>query len=866
MRLLRKLRLRFRSLFQRSEVESELEAELRDYYESERESVLSADISPGEAEEVMARSRQGEERIKEECRDVRGTVWIEQAFRDLRYSFRLLCKDRLFTSVAVGTLALGIGANTTMFSVVNAVLLRPLPGYETDRLVRIIDYDLRYRAGFLPPALYQELSKQSHSFETIAGQQFCPFNLTGVGEPEQITGPCTSANWFALQQARAFLGRTFAPDEDQRGRARVVVLSYAFWQRKFHGSPQVIGRLVSLNGVPWTVIGIMPPEFQPLNVSDAPIFTPNVIADNPAGLIVMARLKPGVSIQTAQAEMKAVGDRLIRSEPSTWRGTDLTLSPALEQLTGTQRPLLLLLMGAVCFVLLIACVNVANLLLARSTARQHELHIRTALGASRKRIVQFLLAEVLLLCLAASLLAMGIAWGGIHLLRPLLASLPRAEEITIDGRVLGWALLMGWSATLLAGAWPALGSVATGGVAGMRSRVTPKGQTTLLTAEVALALVLLIGAGLLLRTFINLRSAPLGYEPSNTLTSFLALPPDRSQPASAELLYRRIRERLAALPGVQAVATATSTPTGGADMSVEVEPEGHTVHAGAATATVNLVSPQYFHVLGIRLKAGRSFTEADRQGGTPVVIVSDSIAQRYFGGHALGRRLHVPALNFALTDARMIWAEVVGVADSVVVTSIGQTTAEHIYLPEAQSPVRFTYLLVRTDRSPLPFASAVRHAVYQEAPLTPLDEMKSMEERSAYLTAAPRRAMWLLGLFASLAGVLSVLGIYAVSAYLTAQRTQEFAIRVAMGATAWSLARTVSRKPLEAILLGMTIGLIGAFGLTRFLQLFLFGISPVDLPTYAGMALLLLVCAYLALLRPTLRVISMNVSQTLRQD
>ncbi len=781
--------------------------------------------------------------------------------------WRKLGKDRLFTTVAVLTLALGIGANTTMFSVVNSVLLRPLPGYQTDRLVQIDDEDARYHAGFVPPPLYLEIRKQSASFETVAGQQFCPFNLTGVGEPEQVVGPCTTANWFALQHARAFLGRTFAPDEDRRGHARVVVLDYAFWQRKFHGDRKVIGRAIVLNGAPWTIIGVMPAGFKPLGVSgNVAVYTPEVIADNPAGLIVMARLKPSAKLEAARAELKVIGERLAHADPGTWKGTRLTLTPALEQLTGAQRPLLPLLMGAVCFVLLIACANVASLLLARSRARQREMEIRSALGASRGRIIRFLLTEVLLLCSGASLLAVGIAYLGINVLRPVLAYLPRADEIAVDGRVFVWALLVGWLTTLLAGALPALRSAETLDVAGMKSRATLRWQTSLLAMEVALALVLLVGAGLLIRTFVNLRNAPLGYDPRNTLTAFLALPANEPRRPAAELLYSRVRERLASLPGVQSAATGTSTPTGGIDMSVEVEPEGVAVRQGDATATVDIVSQRYFGTMGIRIKAGRSFEATDRNGGAPVAIVSESINTKYFGGKALGRRLHIPAVNFELTDAKMELAEIVGVADNVAVTSVGETTAQRIYLAEAQYPVRFTYILLRTERDPMLFAGAVRRAVYAESPLTPLDEMKSMEERAAYLTAAPRRAMWLLGVFAGLAGILSAIGIYAVAAYLTAQRAREIAIRMAVGASAVSVAGTICRKPLASIAIGVLVGCLGGLGLTRLLESLLFGVSHVDLLTYASAAVALAGCGMLAMIRPALRAIRIDVASTLRQD
>lgn len=493
------------------------------------------------------------------------------------------------------------------------------------------------------------------------------------------------------------------------------------------------------------------------------------------------------------------------------------------------------------------------------------MNIRTALGASPARIVRLLLAEVLILCSIASVVAVGIAYLGLSILRPQLAYLPRADEIAIDGRVFIWALVLGWIATFASGVLPALRSAKTSDVAGMRSRATMKWQTSLLTLEVALALVLFVGAGLLIRTFANLRSAPLGYDPSNTLTGFLAMP-EQSNRSSAESIYTRIRERLQAVPGVRSVATATSVPTGGVDMSMEVEPDGRVAKTRAATATVNIVSDEYFRTMGIHLRVGRSFKEADRSSSAPVAIVSASIARKYFDGNAVGRHLRVPALNFALTDATDVWAEVVGVVDSVAVTSAGQTNAEHVYLPEAQSPVRFTYILLRTNGDPMLFASALRRAVAAESPLTPLDEVWSMEKRTAFLTAVPKRAMWLLGVFAGLAGALAAAGIYAVCSYLAAQRRREAAIRAALGAGPLSLTRTLWGKAVRSITAGIVLGLVSAFGLTRFLQALLFGVGNLDPITYAVAAVALFVVALLAMIDATTRLITMDIAGVLRQE
>ena len=547
---------------------------------------------------------------------------------------RGLRRSPAFTLAAIATLALGIGANTTMFSVVNSVLLRPLPGYQTDRLVQICDASVNARFGapgsctFLAPQLYERLREQLHSFAPLAANQYCRMNLTGAGEPEQLEGPCTTANWFELQRAQAMLGRTFLPDEDRHDRNRVVVLDYGYWHRRFGGDPKVIGKTLVLDKQPWVVVGVMPPSFRPIGTTAATIYTPYVVADSPHGLLVTGRLKPGVSLQAAQTELNVVARQLSRENPD-WRTLKLSGMAVLEQVTGPQRPLLLLLLAAVSLVLLIACVNVANLLLARSTARQHEIEIRMALGASRGHIVRFVLAEALTISVAASLAAVAIAYGGVRLLRPLTTTLPRADELSVDGRVLLCALVLGIASALLFGVLPAFRAAQPAQVAGMRSRTSSRSQRALIAGEVALAFVLLAGAGLLIRTFVAIRTMDLGYNPHNVLTNFLALPPspDGSRTAGAGV-YARIRARVAALPGVRAVSTASSLPMFGVSISMDVHPEGQPERRREHVASMDVISDDYFRVMRIPRRAGRVFTPDDRDGSTPVVIVSESVVNR----------------------------------------------------------------------------------------------------------------------------------------------------------------------------------------------------------------------------------------------
>jgi len=780
-------------------------------------------------------------------------------------AMRGLRRSPAFTLAAMVTLALGIGANTTMFSVVNSVLLRPLPGYQTDRLMQICDAG-RGGCSFLAPEIYRRLREQLQSFATLAANQYCRMNLTGMGEPEQLIGPCTTANWFELQRAQAMLGRTFLPDEDQHGRNRVVVLDHGYWQRRFGADPKVIGKTLTLDNKPWLIAGVMPPGFTPIGTTGAFIYTPYVVADNPDGLNVTGRLKPGVSLDAAQLELNVITSRLSRENPD-WKTLKLLGTPVLEQVTGPQRPLLLLLLGAVSLVLLIACVNVANLLLARSAARQHEIDIRIALGASRRHIVRFVLAEALTLSSAASLVAVAIAYWGLRALKPLTTTLPRADELSVDGRVLICALTLGVVAAALFAMLPALRSAQPARAAGMRTRITARSQGTLVASEIALAFVLLVGAGLLIRTFAAIRAADLGYNPHNVLTNFLALPPlpDGGRTAGAAL-YARIRERVSALPGVRAVATASSLPMFGVSISMDVHPEGQPERRHEHLASLDVISDDYFRVMGIPQLGGRLFTSDDRDGATPVVIVSESIVNRYFAGQAIGKRMIIPELKFNIDGGKDIAAEIVGVVGNVCVSSVQDCRAEHIYLPERQNALRMEHLLVRTEGNPMAAAKAVRHAAYLEAPAIPLDNPQTVEERTAYLTDGPKRAMWLLGVFAGLALSLAAVGIYGVSSYMATQRSREIGIRMALGAEFGDIAGLVYRDILLPSAIGLAIGIGAAMWLTRLFKSLLFGVTAGDMKTLALAGFTLLGISVLAATGPAVRAALSDPAKVLRRE
>jgi putative ABC transport system permease protein len=780
--------------------------------------------------------------------------------RDLIHAWRGLRRSPSFTLAAAATLALGIGANTAMFSVVDTVLLRPLPGYRTEQLVRITARDAGPGYGFVPPEVYLHLLRTAHSFAPLAANQNCRMNFTGRGESEQLLGPCATANWFELFRAQAMLGRTFLPDEDRHGRNHVLVLDYGYWQRRFGGDPKILGQKLTLDGEPWMVAGVMPPGFEAPGLGVWPVYTPYVVADNPHGLNVVGRLKPGVSLESAQSELDAAAAHLAGQNPD-WKALKLRATPLLEDITGPQRPLLLLLLGAVSFVLLIACVNVANLLLARSAARRKEIAIRLALGATRFHIARLVLAESLMLAGAASIAAVAAAYLGLRILQPLTGSLPRASELHIDLPVLGYLLLLGTVSAVLSGALPALRREE------LRPHFASRAQGLLVAGEVALAFVLLAGASLMIRSFVAIRSHDLGYDPRRVLTNFVALPPSPDGSRSAGVgLYARIRERVAALPGVSSVATASALPMFGVSISMPVHPEGESERPRDHIASLAAVSDDYFRVMRIPVRTGHVFTPGDRENSAPVAVVSESIAKRYFGGRTTGRRIVLPEFEFNIDGGKERAVEIVGVVGNVCVNSIEDCDAENIYLPESQAGLRMENLVVRTAGDPEAAARAVRHAVYLEAPNLPLDDPQTLEQRTAYLTNGPKRAMWLLGVFAGLALLLAAVGVYGVSAYLAAGRRREIGIRMALGAGFGDIARLVYRSTLAPAAAGLLAGGVAAAFLLRLLRSFAVGVSIGDPAMLAAAGGALLIIALLAATGPAVRAASANPANVLKQD
>jgi putative ABC transport system permease protein len=882
MRWLYKIPLRLRSLFRRGRVERELSEELGFHLEKLVEEKLAKGMTPEEARYAALRELGGAEQIKEECRDMRRVNWIEDFLQDLRYGLRMLAKSRRFTAVAVLTLALGTGANTAIFSVVNTVLLRPLPYKDADRLVTVWG---RNRArGFdidqVSPLDFADWRAQSHLFEGMAASTDVQYTLTGVGEPAVIVAYSFSADYFHVLGVAPLLGRTFLPEEEQAGRNNVAVLSYSLWQSRFGGRRDLVGKSISLDGAPYTVVGIMPPGFQ--HPPFTQLWTPLTVVKEAANdrayryLRVMARLKPGVTIPQAQAEMNTIARRLALEYPKTNKEEDATNIIGLRQmLSGDIRPALLVLACAVGFVLLIACANVANLLLARAAGRQKEVAVRAALGASRSRLLRQLLTESVLLGLASGALGLLLAFWCVGALLPMFPptifniSIPHLDKIPIDGWVLGFALAVSLLTGLIFGLAPALqaGRVNTneslkessrsliGSAPGRRFR------SALVVAEVALSVMLLAAAGLTLKSFLHLLGGNLGFNPQNVLTMRLLLPSYRYKTDAQQVTFsNQALERIRSLPGVKSAGTVTFLPLSGWWGVRQVSAVGQSAsQSQPPTAVWSSVTPDYFPALSIPLLRGRFFTDQDTQGAQAVAIVSKSLAgQLAPNADLVGKQVNAEGVKGAL--------EIVGVVGDVHQLGITSEMTSEIYLPFSQLPAPIICFAVRTASDPAGLAKAAERAIWAVDKDQSIGYIMPMGELASEWLAPQRVVTLLLGGFAGMALLLAAVGIYGVIAYSVTQRTHEIGIRMALGARATHILRLVVGQGLGLALAGVALGLAGSFGLTRFLSSLLYGVRPSDPPVFVAVSALPAGVALLASLIPARRATKVDPMVALRYE
>jgi len=795
--------------------------------------------------------------------------------QDVRYALRSLRRHPVFAFTAILTLALGIGANTAIFSAVNGVLLRPLPYPEPDRLLTIWGHQasIGRETASLPDFLDW---RKARSFSGMAAWANASFTVTGTGEPQVVTGAQVTPNYFRVLGVTVPRGRDFRDAEEQDG-GRVAVLSQGYWQRAYGGRAEVVGRQITLNGTPYTIVGVgarglaLPEEvdvWTPLQI-DATLGRRNDF------LQVIGRLAPGVTPQAAGAELATIARRLEAEYPNSNAGWGVELIGLQERMVGEIRPALLVFMGAVGLVLLIVCANVANLMLARVAAREREVTIRAALGASRRRLVRQLLTESVLLALAGGVLGLGLAVWGVSALRALDAStLPRLNEVHLDGGALAFALLLSVGTGLLFGVVPAIrvlgfdlrGGLAEGGRGLSGARAGARTRTALVLAEVALASVLLVGAALLLRSFVGLQRVDPGFTTQGILTARVTLPRARYDDPPRQVAFAdALLERARALPGVSSASLSTNAPVDEgmsywAIAVAGVEPPPPEV---VQDAVVYRTSPEFFRTFGLPLIHGRLFEAGDRGESTPVAIVSQSLARRYWPGRdPVGSRLTFgdPA------DSATTWMTVVGVVGDVRQEGAVSPAYPQIYVPFAQVSSRSMVVALRTGRDPLALVPALKQALASVDPNLALSRVTTMQQRLANTLARPRVNALLLAAFAATALILAALGIYGVIAYSVVQRTREMGIRVALGARAEDVLGMVMRQGLTPVLIGLALGLGAAAVGSRVLRSLLYGVAATDLATYAAVAAFLAAVAVAASYVPARRAAHSDPMTALRTE
>ncbi|MGH7528089.1 MAG: ABC transporter permease [Gemmatimonadales bacterium] len=812
--------------------------------------------------------------------------------QDLRYAGRALRRTPGFTVVAIVTLALGIGATTTIFTVVNGVLLRPLPYAAADRLANIWN-DLGEGAQSLPAVSaldfrdYQARSRAFEEFAAASGSEAVNLrgNLTGDGDPERVDLSTVTANFFPLLGVTPALGRNFTPDEELANGPKVVLVGHDLWQRRYGGDSSLVGRTILVDGISHVVVGILPAGFSLLLpaeaflVTDAEVWAPlqydygNAPPRNFTGFTVFGRLRSGLTWDQAQAEMDLIAGQL-RSEHPVHAASNLRIRvvPLHRDVVKHARPALVVLMGAVGLVLLIACANVANLLLARATAREGEFALRAALGASRWAMVRQLLAESGLLAVAGAALGLGVTFWAMALLRALQpANLPRLGEIQVDFAVLAFALLVCLTTVVFFGLVPALRAAAADPQAslqsGTRASASPERQrmrNALIVAEVALSVVLLVGAGLLMRSFLALQQVRPGYDATDVLTFQLSMPASRYSDGEKRMeFFRRLEERLSALPGVRKVGQVSKLPlTGSGPLQPFAFNEETASKWESVTADERSISPGYFEAVNTRLLAGRAFTDRDVAGTPPLAIVDESLARLAWPGEeAVGKRLQVQP-----TGTPDAYVEVVGVVEHMRINSLSRATLPQIYWPMAQSPAVSISFVVETSVDPAGLAPSVRRVVSELDKDLPVTRLLPM---SGYVSEGLAQARFNLILMAALGGIalaLAAVGIFGVISYAVSQRTREFGIRMALGESPRHTRLSVVLRGMRLVALSLGLGLLASYGLSRLLGGLLYGVSPGDPLTLAAISVVLGVVALLACYLPARRATRVDPAIALRSE
>ncbi len=885
MSLLRNMVTGLRSLFHREQVNRELAEELGAYLEMVAEEKRKQGTTGEEALRAVRLERGSLELAKEVVWSARWESFVETCLQDLHYGARILRKSPGFAAVAVLTLALGIGANTAIFSVVYTVLLKALPYPQADRLVMVYENlplpNYQNNRNTPSPGNFSDWSAQNTVFENMAAYSNRSFNVTGTGEPVRIEGELVSAAFFPTLRVNAALGRVFIPEEDRPGSSHVAVMSDGLWRSRFGADPRVLGKKIFLDDQAYEIVGVLPPGFHFPDPDDqlwAPLgLTPEErISRRSHFLDVFARLKPGVTLAQAQTQMNLVARHLAELYPDSNAGVAAEIVPLREDIAGAVRPALLVLVGAVGLVLLIVCANIANLLLARASARFREIAVRLALGAGRARVVRQLLTESALLALLGCGLGVLLAHWSLGALKVLAASnLPRAEEFNLSGPVLLFSLAISLAAGLVFGVSPAFeaarGKVQDALKSGSRESADAsrlRTRSLLVVLETALGFLVVIGAGLLVRSFLRLEQVRLGFQPEGLLTFRVIPRGDRyNELTQRTIFYHQVIEKLRALPGVQSAAAVRFIPltlaTGRKDFMIEGRaPSGP---GQLPLAAYDIVTPEYFHTMHVPLLEGRDFFWSDSPQTQPVAIINEAMAKHYWPGEdPLGKRFHLYG-----RDDNFPWMTIIGVVADVREFSPTREAEPIMYFPIAQFAYPDGILrdwVVRTTGDPVRIASSVPAAVWSVDKNLPVTRMRTMEEVRSISLASQRMNLLLFGLFAALALALATIGIYGVLAYSVAQRTREIGIRLALGAHRKDVLRLVISQGMRLASLGILLGLFGAFALTRLMSGMIYGVSSTDPVTFVAVAALLGVVAIAACYIPARRATRVDPMVALRYE
>jgi len=839
-------------MWRRKRMLQDLDQEIRDHIETATQENIDRGMSPEEARYAALRKFGNVTRIKEDTREVWSWVWCEHLLQDIRFGIRVFAKSPGFTAAAVFSLALGIGANAAIFSVVDALLLRPLPYAESDRLVTVSECSRPYDQSSkneVAPGNFLDWRARNHVFEQIGAVELPGYSLTGSDRPERVLGAATSAGMLKLLGLRPALGREFEAYDDKNGAAPVVMLTHALWKRRYGSEPQIVGKTIQLDTRPYTVVGVLPealtfpePNVQlwvPLEQTIAP---PEMHWHASHYLDVYARLKPGVSLAQASEDMSRIAAQIKREQTESNSGAAVLVLSLQDDLSGAIRPALLTLLVAVGFVLLIACVNVANLLLARATSRGKELATRIALGAGKARLMRQMLTESILLSFAGGCAGLLVAsWTRRLLLAFRPESLPQFNVIETDGRVLLFTLAVCVGTGLLFGLLPALRS-STINLNHAASRSSTPGKSTqhlrdlFVAAEIAISLVLLAGAGLTIRSFLHLRATDLGFRSDHTATARISIPNDKySKDEQVIAFYDQLLERIRGTAGVESAAMVSFLPLTGHNFDNSFDVVGRPPHPpdNRDYALVRFVDPQYFRVLGIPLLSGRGIGEHDRLGSRRSIVLSESMAKRHWPNTSpIGEHLMV-----YMGEDQAPW-EVVGTVGDVR-TSIAEEPQPTMYFPYAQFPYRFMVLTVRTHGDPQSMIETIRNTVAILDADQPIYQTRTLANLIDTNLVPWRFSMMLLCMFAAMALLLAAAGIYGVMAYLVTERTHEVGIRMALGAQPHDVLRLVVGQGAKLALIGVISGLLASLALTRLMSNLLFDVSTTDPLTLSVVALVI---------------------------